>query len=139
MFVERCGKRAPAERFVSMVSAKMTNIVSDLSQKDDEDDLLLFLLASLFERDFSIDWIQAIAEVKATKIMKAFAGFVRDGHLKNHDVGVFSFVDSKKRQQLQAVIPINVQKNLRRLIPYYITMPWSHSYQVLGRIILVDN
>jgi formate hydrogenlyase transcriptional activator len=100
-----------------MVSAKMTTIVSDLSQKDDEDALLL--LASLFERDFSIDWIQAVAEVKATKIMKAFEGFVRDGHLKNHDIGVFSFVDSKKRQQLQAAIPINVQKNLRRRIANY--------------------
>ena len=73
-------------------------------------------MAALFEGDFSIDWIQALSEAKATTILKAFDRFSRDGVLTKHDLGVFSFADVRQRDLLREAIPADWRDKLRRRI-----------------------
>jgi transcriptional regulator with GAF, ATPase, and Fis domain len=86
---------------------------ADDSALTEHDDPFL-VLASLFEGEFSIDWIQAISDAKATQIFKTFDRFMQDGVLKKHDIGLFSFTDNRKRLQLQQSIPDNLRENYRR-------------------------
>jgi len=81
-----------------------------LPVKDPEECFLL--LAALFEGEFSIDWVQTLSEAKATQIMKAFDRFERDGLVKKHDIGLFSFIDAQKRQQLRKAIPSDLREKL---------------------------
>lgn len=97
-----------------MMGEPMTAIVNTLPLKDQEEPFLL--LASLFEGEFSIDWVQALSKAKATQIMKAFERFDQDGLLKKHDIGVFSFVDAKKKEQLQESLPTDLRRKLHRRI-----------------------
>ncbi|MEW6188332.1 MAG: sigma 54-interacting transcriptional regulator [Thermodesulfobacteriota bacterium] len=71
--------------------------------KEQEEPLLT--LAAFFEGKFSIDWIQALTEAKATEILRFFDRYCRDGLLKRHDLGEFSFIDPKKRRQLRNSVP----------------------------------
>ena len=98
------------KRFIFVMEELMTAMVNALPLKEQEETFLL--LAALFDGEFSIDWVQALSEAKATQIMKAFDRFDRDGLLKKHDIGIFSFVDAKKKQQLQDSLPTRVAANL---------------------------
>jgi len=89
-----------------------TAAISDLAQTERHDPLLV--LAALFEGEFSIDWIQSISNAKATQIFKTFDRFSQDGILKKHDVGLFSFKDSRKKQLLQQAIPNDVREKYQR-------------------------
>jgi formate hydrogenlyase transcriptional activator len=73
-------------------------------------------LASLFEGRFSIDWIQALSGARATQIMKIFDRFEREGVLKREDVGVFSFTETKKRQQSREAVPEPLREKLHHQI-----------------------
>ena len=76
----------------------------------------LLHLATFFEGKFSIDWIQALSEAKATSILKTFDRFSRKGILKKHDLGIFSFTDSRKKRELLESLPLDWQETLRRRI-----------------------
>ncbi|MGA3114566.1 MAG: sigma 54-interacting transcriptional regulator [Syntrophobacteraceae bacterium] len=97
-----------------MIEEPMTGNNNALPLKDPEKFLLQ--LASLFEGEFSIDWVQSLSEAKATQIMKAFDRFEMNGVLKKRDIGVFSFVDARKRRQLWEAVPAEVRETLHRRI-----------------------
>ncbi|MBN1848178.1 MAG: sigma 54-interacting transcriptional regulator [Deltaproteobacteria bacterium] len=79
------------------------------------DDQLL-ALASLFEGEFSIDWIQALSGSKATHILKAFDEFNLNCILKKHDLGIFSFADTRKKRAYRESLPAEIRENLHRRI-----------------------
>jgi len=61
----------------------------------------LLAVASLFEGPFSIDWIQALTQLKASQILLGLEKAAKQGILKRGDIGSFSFSDEKKRRNAQ--------------------------------------
>ena len=55
-------------------------------------------LSSLFERDFSIDWLVSLNQKKASQVISAFEAGVNKGWLKSEGGGRYSFVDTKCRK-----------------------------------------
>ena len=92
----------------------MTETIKTLPAPVSDEQLLA--LASLFEGEFSIDWIQALSEAKATSILKILDKFNLNGTLKKHDLGVFSFVDTRKKKEYRESIPADMREGLHRRI-----------------------
>src|SRR5208283_3253417 len=92
----------------------MMPTIDALGLKDQDDSFLQ--LGALFDGEFSIDWIQTLSGAKATRIMKVFDRFKQSGILETRDVGSFSFVDARKRQELHRTIPVETRKKIHRLI-----------------------
>ncbi len=92
----------------------MMPTIDALGLKDQDESFLQ--LGALFDGEFSIDWIQTLSGAKATRIMKVFDHFKQSGILETRDVGSFSFVDARKRQELHRTIPVETRKKIHRLI-----------------------
>ncbi len=76
----------------------------------------LMQLASLFEGEFSIDWLVATSEVKVSGILQALEQAAQQGWLKKTGPGSFFFTDIKKRSQLrQSLDPVDTQNLHRRI------------------------
>ncbi|MBU2551234.1 MAG: sigma 54-interacting transcriptional regulator [Proteobacteria bacterium] len=85
------------------------------SLPEDSDERLL-ALAALFEGEFCIDWVQALSEARASRILKAFDRFSREGVLRRHDIGMYSLADPKSRGRLRAGLPSDRLEGYHRRI-----------------------
>ncbi len=79
-------------------------------------DQQILALASLFEIQFSIDWVQDLSMAKATIILTTFETATTSGILQKHGLGIFSFKNLKTRDQFRSVIPIEQRQELHRKI-----------------------
>ena len=77
------------------------NLNHDFLNIESRDDLRIFSLAALFREDFSIDWVQELAEVKTSEILATFEKGVEQKILIKKPLGIFLFQDRKQKQQLR--------------------------------------
>ena len=73
-------------------------------QSFSEEDRQLLATASLFEEDFSIDWIQELTKRKASEVLFCFEKAINKGLLKRAEIGSFSFADEKIRRNCLAYL-----------------------------------
>lgn len=66
-----------------------------------DDDHQMLSAASLFEEEFSIDWIQELTSRKASEVLSCCDKALRLGLLSSREIGTFSFCDHEKRLALQ--------------------------------------
>ena len=59
----------------------------------DISDKQILALASLFDREFSIDWIQELSKAKATTILNTLEKACQEGMLSKGELGIFYFTD----------------------------------------------
>jgi len=71
-------------------------------------------LAALFREDFSIDWVQELAEVRTSIILAAFEKGVDQKILTKKQLGIFLFVDKKKKQQMRDSFNPNERRQLHQ-------------------------
>lgn len=79
-------------------------------------DKRILALASLFDAEFSIDWIQELSKARATTILMALEGACRAQLLKKQDLGVFTFVDQKAREKAKAGLTRGEKETLHKKI-----------------------
>jgi formate hydrogenlyase transcriptional activator len=82
--------------------------------KDGSDDQRIFILAALFKRGFSIDWLQEISQEKPSHILQALDQGIRAKWLTQVGPGLFHFTDLQKQQNLLKTIPIEERERLYR-------------------------
>ncbi|MBU3916362.1 hypothetical protein KKA14_12580, partial [bacterium] len=58
--------------------------------------------ASLFENDFSVDWLQELERIKTTQVLTILNQGIQKGDLEETGLGVYRFKNKKRRQQLLA-------------------------------------
>ena len=77
----------------------------DLWSGADSSDKQILALASLFDREFSMDWIQELSKAKATLILNTLEKACREGLLKKVELGVFYFGDQKVKARMRSIFP----------------------------------
>lgn len=82
----------------------------------DENHKRIISIASLFDHDFTIDWIQMLTNSKATEILRILDHFTRQGILKKIDVGSFNMVNEKIKKQLRQSLPADSRNTLHKKI-----------------------
>lgn len=90
------------------------NLNHDFLDIESRDDLRIFSLAALFREDFSIDWVQELAEVKTSEILDAFEKGVEQKILIKKPLGIFLFQDRKQKQQLRELFDPGERKQLHQ-------------------------
>ncbi|MCK5683846.1 hypothetical protein KAJ27_06990, partial [bacterium] len=92
----------------------MNSIVpwSDANSSDKQ----ILALASLFDVEFSIDWVQELIKAKATTILMTLERACQEKLLKKKDLGIFYFDDQKIKQQMIAGFPEEERETLHRKI-----------------------
>ena len=93
----------------------MTRKASSLSRKI-EDMYPVLAPASLFEEDFSIDWLQTLTGEKASTILAALEAGAQKGWVKNKEPGIYAFANSRDRQRLLNLLPSEERPGLHRKI-----------------------
>ena len=73
-------------------------------------------LASLFDEDFAIEWIEELVEMKASELLKAIDEAIESNLLIRKKPGFYYFKDLKKRQVLRDSLPQEERERLHRLI-----------------------
>jgi len=73
-------------------------------------------LSSLFEKDFSIDWLFSLIQKKASQIVSALEAGVNQSWLKGAGGGRYAFTDAKKRKAWQNTLTSEEQERLHRQI-----------------------
>lgn len=81
----------------------------------DEDDQIL-VISSLFEENFSIDWIQELSGRKATEVLSCCDKAAGQGILFRHGIGSFSFTDEKIRLGFQRRLSSTERGHYHQLI-----------------------
>jgi formate hydrogenlyase transcriptional activator len=76
----------------------------------------MLALASLFDIEFSIDWVQMLSKAKATTILMVFEKACQEGLLGKKEIGVFYFKDQKIKEQLKDIIPKGQRERLHKEI-----------------------
>ena len=74
----------------------------------------LLALASLFEEDFSIDWLEELTSKKASYILTALGEAIDQGWLASKGPGLFCFKDLKKRQSWLAQLTQEEKERFHR-------------------------
>ena len=59
---------------------------------------LILSVSSLFDGEFSIDWVEEITKMKASQILSTLEECVKDGLLSRKGPGIYVFLDKKKRE-----------------------------------------
>ncbi len=73
-------------------------------------------LASFFDGDFSVDWLEALTRSRATPILLALEAGVEKGILERGEPGVYRFVDRKEQQGLRSQFSPQTGERLHREI-----------------------
>jgi len=73
-------------------------------------------MSSLFEKEFSIDWLVSLNRKKASWIVSALEAGVNKGWLRSDGGGRYSFVDTKKRKTWRDTLIPEEKKRLHRQI-----------------------
>ncbi len=81
--------------------------------KEDQD---LLAIASLFEGNFSIDWIQELTKLKASEVLLSFEQAVNNGFLKREEIGSFSLTDKKTQRKFHALLSANEKERYNQTI-----------------------
>ena len=76
----------------------------------------LLVLASLFESDFSIDWMVELSQRKASYVILGLEVGVQQGLLMRKEPGVYCFKNLKKRVSLQDKLTANEREHLHKRI-----------------------
>ncbi|MBW2102010.1 MAG: sigma 54-interacting transcriptional regulator [Deltaproteobacteria bacterium] len=66
---------------------------------------VILSLSALFEGPFSIDWLQEMADFKASHILLAMDKGIRDHLLERLETGVFQFREPAMRNRLRSLLP----------------------------------
>ena len=86
-------------------------ISKDAEKQHDE-----LALASLFEQEFSIDWLIALSNVKASQIVGSLENEVRKGTILSKGQGIYAFHDPKRKRELHATLTEEQREFFRRNI-----------------------
>jgi transcriptional regulator with GAF, ATPase, and Fis domain len=81
---------------------------------DSREDLRILSLAALFREDFSIDWVQELAEVKTSRILATFEKGIENKLLIKKPLGMFLFADQKQKQQFRDSFEPGERKQLHQ-------------------------
>jgi len=80
------------------------------------EDQQLLAIASLFEDNFSIDWIQELIRRKATEVLSCCEKAAGQGIIKRRGIGSFSFSDEKIRRRFQGRLSSHERERSHQLI-----------------------
>ena len=69
-------------------------------------------IASLFENDFSVDWLTELTKQRPSVILNHLQTEVEAGLLKSHSLGVYSFAKTKKRLPFNSLLSKEEQRAL---------------------------
>ena len=89
-------------------------IMTDQQLSDEEKHILS--IASLFEENFSIDWIQELTGLKATEVLSCCEKSAQCKVIRRHGIGSFSFADENIRQSFQALLSSQEKERHHQLI-----------------------
>lgn len=81
-----------------------------------EEDNHFLAVASLFEGNFSIDWIQELTKCKASQVLFSFEKALQQGFLKRGGIGSFSFSDLSIIRKFQVNLTPNEKERYNQLI-----------------------
>ncbi|MBT6501784.1 MAG: sigma 54-interacting transcriptional regulator, partial [Deltaproteobacteria bacterium] len=76
----------------------------------------ILIVAAFFDGDFSIDWIQELTQIKASRILKFFEQCCLDCIIEKRDVDRFLFSDIKQKHKLLKSISSQNKEDLHRKI-----------------------
>jgi len=62
---------------------------------------LILSVSSLFDGEFSIDWVEEITKMKASQILSTLEECVKDGLLSRKGPGIYVFLDKKNESPLR--------------------------------------
>ncbi|MBW2368128.1 MAG: sigma 54-interacting transcriptional regulator [Deltaproteobacteria bacterium] len=103
----------------------------------------ILAIASLFEGDFSIDWLLEMDESKASQILSAMEKGIEQGLLTREGPGRFRFKDSEKLKRLRRSLTVKDRKRLHRQIANILTREVSEDagsvLTVAGHLIQISN
>jgi len=71
---------------------------------------------SLFENDFSFDWVVKLTGAKPSQVLSFLQEGVNQGWLISHERGMYSFKDQKKKEDWRTKISPDIWERLDRLI-----------------------
>ncbi|MCP4749905.1 MAG: GAF domain-containing protein [Proteobacteria bacterium] len=74
------------------------------------------MMMSLFDGEFSVDWVQELSGLKATQILNVTEEGVFNGWLSKTGPGVYVFSDKRKRNELAKSVPIKDREQWHRAI-----------------------
>lgn len=84
----------------------------------------LLALCSLFQGDFSIDWLIEITRRKPMEVLSSLENYVQTGWLTSKQLGIYCFSrDTKKQQQRELLTPEEKDDYIRRIIAVLKTEP----------------
>jgi transcriptional regulator with GAF, ATPase, and Fis domain len=105
--------------------------------------LHVLALAALFDGPFSIDWIQALAPIKASEILRALDEGLKNGLIVQESTGVYSFADPQERRRLGDPFPAEELERLHRqiaeMMPREIADETEMIKAVAGQLLHVTN
>jgi hypothetical protein len=73
-------------------------------------------LAAMFEGDFSLDWLEELAEMKASGVLSALEWGVQEGLLSSQRPGVLLLYTKKTRSIMQIRLPMREKEQCHRKI-----------------------
>ena len=79
-------------------------------------DQRLLVLASIFENDFSVDWLQEISGARASDIFTMIESQLAEGILERTGRGRFRFLQDALRKQFEKQLPPEERKRLDKII-----------------------
>ena len=87
-----------------------------LQNPETDGDYRVLAVAALFDREFSIDWVQDITQFRASHILKALERKCKNGILVKKGVDFFCFTDLKKKREICDSLPSKEREHLHRQI-----------------------
>ena len=98
-------------------------MISEKTHHDDgqDDSKNVISLASLFENEFSVDWLIAVTLMKPSQILSILEGSVNLGILTNKGEGIYSFASSEMRKTYQdSLTPRKIEQAHRQIADFFI-------------------
>lgn len=87
-----------------------------LWEEANDSEKLILSLASLFDGDFSIDWLQELSKEKTTVMLMLLEKAYEQKLLKKKELGVYRFADKKVKEEISKGIPDNHREKLHKKI-----------------------
>lgn len=115
------------------VSVPIRNIQAD---SKDQFQINLLSVASLFEGEFTIDWVIGVTGFKAHKVLPVLQEKVRDGALISPSPGTYEWTQSGKKNKLYKSIPTSKQQQFHQKIAEVLMSDLPESE---GKIILLSQ
>jgi formate hydrogenlyase transcriptional activator len=85
-------------RYLILAGVTMQNETNSVSASSREEDFLLSL-AAMFKGEFSLDWLEELARMKASRILSLLEQEVQSGLLTRIKPAVYVFKNSKQREE----------------------------------------